>query len=425
MDKTMRRFWIFNHYATTPKTGPMLRHYYFAECLQKKEMETTVFAANELHQTGDTVDTHGKPYLRTEEGGVPFVFVKTSKYQGNGISRVRNMLSYFFGLLRISGKYAKKYGRPDVIMGSSAHPLAAVAGILLAKRFRVPALVEVRDLWPEAIFSFGKVKMDSFAGRLLSAGEKWMYVHADAIVFTKEGDVDHIKEMGWDSTHGGKIDLNKCHYVNNGVKLKDYYESIDKDILPDSDLEDDSFKVVYTGTIRPVNNVDNLLDAAALLKDYKKIRFLIFGGGSQLERLKKRAEDERLDNVVFKGFVERKYIPYILSRSSVNILNYSQSQYNWSRGNSSNKLFEYMASGKPVISTVKMGYCILDRYQCGFSLEECTPRALADEILKVSHMSRDAYAQLEKNARNGAKDFDFSVLTDRLYQVIESVEKNR
>lgn len=425
MDRTMRRFWIFNHYATTPETGPMLRHYYFAECLQKKGIETTVFAANELHQTGDTVDTHGKPYLRTEEGGVPFVFVKTSKYQGNGISRVKNMLSYFFGLLHISGTYAKKYGKPDIIMGSSAHPLAAVAGILLAKRFRVPVLVEVRDLWPEAIFSFGKVKMDSFAGRLLSAGEKWMYVHADAIVFTKEGDVDHIKEMGWDSAHGGKIDLSKCHYVNNGVKLKDYYESIEKDILTDPDLEDDSFKVVYTGTIRPVNNVDNLLDAAALLKDHKKIRFLIFGGGSQLERLKKRAADEALSNVVFKGFVERKYIPYILSRSSVNILNYSQSQYNWSRGNSSNKLFEYMASGKPIISTVKMGYCILDRYQCGFSLEECTPGALADEILKVSHMPREAYAQMEANARNGAKDFDFSVLTDRLYQVMERVKKDR
>ncbi len=171
MDKTMRRFWILNHYATTPKTGPMLRHFYFARCLKDKQTETTIFAANELHQTGDTVDTYGKPYLRTEEEGVPFVFVKTSPYEGNGLSRVKNMLSFFFGLLRIAGRYAKIYGRPDVIMGSSAHPLTSIAGILLAKRFRVPAIVEVRDLWPEAIFSFGKVKMDSLLGRLLSAGE--------------------------------------------------------------------------------------------------------------------------------------------------------------------------------------------------------------------------------------------------------------
>ena len=424
MDRTMRRFWIFNHYATTPKTGPMLRHYSFAQCLQEKGIETTVFAANELHQTGDMVDTHGKPYIRTEEGGVPFVFVRTSRYQGNGISRVKNMLSFFFGLLHIAKGYAEKYGKPDVIMGSSAHPLTSIAGILLAKRFHVPVIVEVRDLWPEAIFSFGKVRMDSPVGKVLSSGERWMYTHADAVVFTKEGDVDHIREMGWDTEHGGKIDLKKCYYVNNGVKLKDYYESIEKDILPDEDLQSDSFKVVYTGTIRPVNNVGNLLDAAKLLKDHKDIRFLIYGGGSQLEEMQRRAAEEKLDNVVLKGFVEKKYIPYILSRSSVNILNYSQSQYNWSRGNSSNKLFEYMASGKPVISTVKMGYCILDRYQCGLSLEECTPQALAEKILEIHDMPEKVYNRMAKNAKEGAKDFDFSVLTERLYQVIRNVEKD-
>ena len=424
MDRTMHRFWILNHYATTPKTGPMLRHFCFAQCLQEKGIETTVFAANELHQTGDTVDTHGKPYIRMEEEGVPFVFVRTRKYQGNGISRVKNMLSFFTGLLRMAGGYAKKYGKPDVIMGSSAHPLTSIAGILVAKRFHVPAIVEVRDLWPEAIFSFGKVKMDSLIGKLLSAGERWMYVHADAVVFTKEGDVDHIKEMGWDTEHGGKISLDKCYYVNNGVKLKDYYESIEKDILLDEDLQSDSFKVTYTGTIRPVNNVGNLLDAAKILKDHKDIRFLIFGGGSQLEEMQKRVAQEKLTNVVLKGFVEKRYIPYILSRSSANILNYSQAQYNWSRGNSSNKLFEYMASGKPVISTVKMGYCILDRYQCGYSLEECTPEALAKEILRIYNLPEETYARMAENAKEGAKDFDFSVLTERLYQVIRSVEKN-
>ena len=144
---------------------------------------------------------------------------------------------------------------------------------------------------------------------------------------------------------------------------------------------------MYTGTIRPVNNVGNLLDTAKLLKDQKDIRFLIFGGGSQLELMQERVKKEKIGNVVLKGFVEKKYIPYILSRSSVNILNYSQSQYNWSRGNSSNKLFEYMASGKPIISTVKMGYCILEKYQCGLSLEECTPEALAEEIRNIHDLS--------------------------------------
>jgi glycosyltransferase involved in cell wall biosynthesis len=148
---------------------------------------------------------------------------------------------------------------------------------------------------------------------------------------------------------------------------------------------------------------------------------LIYGDGNQLEALKQQVVDEGLTNVKMKGYVNKQCIPYVLSKSSVNILNYSQSQYNWNRGNSSNKLFEYMASGKPIISTVKMGYCILEKYQCGLSLEESTPEELAKTILKVHDMPKEQYEEMARNARAGAADFDYKALTDRLIKAIASV----
>ena len=149
--------------------------------------------------------------------------------------------------------------------------------------------------------------------------------------------------------------MKKCYYINNGVDLMAYQKSIEEEKIEDPDLIDNSkFNVTYAGTIRPVNNVGKLLDAAKIIKsrgDYSDIQFLIFGDGVQLEELKERANKERIDTVRFKGYINRQYIPYVLSRSAVNVLNYSQNQYNWSRGNSSNKLFEYMAMEKPVVST--------------------------------------------------------------------------
>jgi glycosyltransferase involved in cell wall biosynthesis len=121
-----------------------------------------------------------------------------------------------------------------------------------------------------------------------------------------------------------------------------------------------------------------------------------------------------------KGYVDKKYMPYVLSKSSINILNYSQSKYNWSRGNSSNKLFEYMASGKPIISTVKMGYSPIDKYDCGVSLHEDTPEALAEAILKINNMSPGRYSEISDNAKNGARDFDYKELTKKLISVMES-----
>ena len=103
------------------------------------------------------------------------------------------------------------------------------------------------------------------------------------------------------------------------------------------------------------------------------------------------------------------------------MLNYSQGQYNWTRGNSSNKLFEYMASGKPIISTVHMGYSIINKYNCGTELNEDTPEALAKEIMRFHDMDAAERERIGRNAKEGAKDFDFNVLTDKLINVIESV----
>ena len=173
--------------------------------------------------------------------------------------------------------------------------------------------------------------------------------------------------------------------------------------------------------IRPVNNVGNLLDCAKLLKEHEDIKFLIYGDGNQLPSLQARISDENITNVTIKGFVPRKYIPFILSHSSINILNYSQNQYNWARGNSSNKLFEYMASGKPVISTVKMGYSIIDKYACGIELNISTPEELAKAIFGIYQLQPNEYQKIGLNARRGSEDFDFSILTAKLDTVIKRV----
>jgi len=226
-------------------------------------------------------------------------------------------------------------------------------------------------------------------------------------------------EKKWDILNGGDIDLSKTHYINNGVDINAFNKSIKENKIDDSDLESGKFNVVYVGAIRPVNDVGKLLDAAALLKDYNEVQFLIYGDGNQREKLEKRVVDEGLFNVKIKGFINKQFIPYILSKSSVNVLNYSQTQYNWARGNSSNKLFEYMASGKPIISTVKMGYSIIRKYKCGLELENGYPEDLANTILNMKNMSKEKYQEFGQNAKIGAADFDFKFLT--LIKVIEKV----
>src|SRR5699024_4718063 len=110
------------------------------------------------------------------------------------------------------------------------------------------------------------------------------------------GDYTYLIEKKWDRKQGGKVDLEKCFYINNGVNIELFNQQMCQEKLQDSDLENDKFKVIYTGSIRPVNNIDQILDAAKLLKTEKDIKILIYGEGNQLNRLKKRINNENITN---------------------------------------------------------------------------------------------------------------------------------
>lgn len=421
MLKKNKNVWVFHHYATPPTMNGFIRPYNFAINMNKEGFKTTIFAASYLHFSDIQLIEDNRDFVKETHSDVDFIFINTPSSAKSTMARVKNMLAYYLRLFSATKKYSlETKEKPDIIYASSPHPLALIAGIKIAKRYKVPCIVEVRDLWPETIFAFGKAKENSLLGKLLISGEHWIYKKSDAIVFLKEGDTDYLKERKWLKNQGGSIDIKKCHYINNGVNIEAFNNQIIEESFNDQDLFNDKFKVVYTGAIRPINNVGNILDAAKLLKDKDQIQFLIFGDGNQFEMLQKRIEDEKISNVVMKGYVDKKYMPYVLSKSSINILNYSQSKYNWSRGNSSNKLFEYMASGKPIISTVKMGYSPIEKYDCGISLEGDTPKALAEAVLRIYNMSKDRYNEISVNAKKGVNNFDYKELTRKLISVVES-----
>lgn len=417
----MRKIWIFNHYATLMYKNKGGRHYWFATNLIKKGDEIKIFCANTFHNNLDIIDTKDKIYSEDKVENISFIFVKTRKALGNGINRIFNMLFFYFNIFKAVKSILRYNKKPDIIIASSVHPLTMVAGIKIAKKLGIPCICEVRDLWPEAIFSFTKLSEKNILGKILLIGEKWIYENADALIFTKEGDIDYIKEKKWDISQGGKVDINKIFYINNGVDIVNFDKQINENVLQDEDLESEKFKILYTGAIRPVNDVGKILNAALLLKEDNDIHILIYGDGSEKVKLEERIKLEKIKNVTIKGSVDKKFIPYILSKSSINILNYSQDNYNWSRGNSSNKLFEYMASGKPIISTVKMGYSIIDKYNCGIELENATPEELAKAILEIKNKTKNEYKKIGENSRNGALEFDFKILTSKLDTVIDKV----
>ena len=170
------------------------------------------------------------------------------------------------------------------------------------------------------------------------------------------------------------------------------------------------FKVVYIGSIRLANDLQQLIDAANLLKQNKNIQFLIFGDGDYRPFLENYCKQNNIYNVIFKQkWIELKYVPYVLSKSSLNILNYKKSPI--ARfGGSQSKLFQYMASGKPICANIEMGYCPITKYNLGISKEFETAEEYANSILNFAEMDQVYYNRLCRNARITAENYDYKRL---------------
>lgn len=408
------KIWILNHYATPPELGLWSRHYKFAEELILRGYHVEIFAANTIHNTTTIVDTEGEEYVAKKFGRVPFVFVRTSPYYGNGIKRIRNMLQYGKRVIKVGRKFSDN--KPDVIYASSAHPLTWVSGYLLSKKYKAKFIAETRDLWPETLVAMGQIQRNSVPAKILYSLEKFIYKKADRLIFTFPGGKDYVAGIG--------LDNSKARYINNGIDLEIFEFNKDNYIYEDTDLVGpDKFKVIYTGSMGQANELSYLVQAAKLLKEQNcsDIQFILFGDGYQRQELEKYVKDNDLENVCFKGIVDKKYIPNILTKSDLNIFTGKHIDL-YRYGLSLNKMFDYFASGKPTLSNIECGYDMLEEYGCGLTVEGGSPEAIAEGILRFYDMSEEDYNNYCKNALNAAKDFDFKVLTDKLEQILLELE---
>ncbi|MFW5675361.1 MAG: glycosyltransferase family 4 protein [Acetivibrio ethanolgignens] len=408
--------WIFNHYAVPMEYYPHGRPHWFAKYLAEKGHKVTVFAASTVHNSDKNLIQGKKAYIVHNIGNVQYVYIRTTTYTGNGVKRVWNMVEYMLGLLR---NY-KNFEKPDCILAMSVHPLACVAGIRLAKKYKCRCVVDIADLWPESFIEYGILKKNSLLLKLLYQGEKWIYKKADAIVFTFEGGKKYIKEKGW----ARGINPKKIYHINNGVDLEEFEYNKEHFQIQDEDLEnEDIFKVVYTGSIRKVYNLEMLvLCAEELSKENPVIKFLIWGDGTEKEKLEKKVKNLHLKNIVFKGKVEKRYIPYILSKADVNLMHWQQTSLS-RYGCSLNKLFEYLAAGKLIVSDVKNNYDLLKRYDCGIVIEKQGIAELKQILLKCLLMEEKEKEKYKKNVENCVENYDFKALTNKLEKILEDTEK--
>lgn len=413
----MKNLWIVNHSSLPPELGGLNRHFYFSRHLSQAGYRVRIITASAIHNTDINIIGGGDlaPFCEKSFSGVPFTFLKTPGYRGNGLARARDMLAFSRRFCSVF----RRFERPDAICASSPDPFAAAAAVKVARHLGVPVILEVRDLWPESIVAYQGRSPKNPVIKAMYGMEKRLYRSADRLVFTMEGGADYIREKGWD----GEVDLSSVRHINNGVDLAEF-EACRGIPFFDADLNDPStFKVVYAGSVRTAYHLEDVVDAALLLQSkHPDIRFLIWGDGDRRPALEARCREKGVRNVLFKGRVDRRHIPAILSKADATLLQLYQNggpgilRY----GCSPNKLFDYLAAGKPVIVGFAAGYDLVERYGCGMSASG-GPAALAEAALRLRFLSPEKYVAMCRNAARAARDYDYRILAKKFDAVLREV----
>jgi glycosyltransferase involved in cell wall biosynthesis len=418
MVKETKTIWLINHAAMPPQYEVRIQTIKRAEYLSKQGFKVYIVGGSFLHNTNINLINDKVPFKLAEyERGLQFIHIRTRNYSSNGVSRILNILEFFLRLWW----HAKKFERPDYISHIAAVPFGNIT-YFVAKKLKAKFIVDVVDLWPESFVAYGLVSKKNILLKLSYLAEYWLYKNADLLIFSMEGGKEYIKEKMWSIEQGGKVDLNKIYYINNGVDLADFEYNKKHFKIEDADLENNQlFRVVYVGSIRLANNLQQLIDAASLLKDHENILFLIYGDGEDRNSLEELCKTKGLSNIKFKqNWVELKYIPYILSKSSLNILNYKNSDI-LRFGGSQSKSFQYMASGKPICANLAMSYCPIKKFNLGVAQNFESSFSYADAILSIYNLDKERYNILCKNAADAAKHYDYQLLTNKFVEALQTI----
>lgn len=146
---------------------------------------------------------------------------------------------------------------------------------------------------------------------------------------------------------------------------------------------------VYAGNMGQAQGLDVVLDAASLLRDDRRVGFLLVGRGTEAARLRVRARDMGLSNVVFHDEIDPHEIPglYAQCHAGLVILDPRHRTHNVP-----GKFLSYMWAGLSVLACVNRGNDLIDLIrseEVGVVVEECSAQAIADGVLTLLPLSAE------------------------------------
>ena len=406
-----RIYWV-TQYVGTPDQPGGTRHYEMASTLRTRGYDVRLVASDLTLTSRRYSRRDGARDRRAIEenvSGVPIVWLPAGSYERNDWRRGVGMALFAWHAAQYLVRDAR---RSDIIIGSSPQLLAAAAARLAALLRATRFVLEVRDLWPESLTAVsGKRGLLAAALQLLA---NMLYRTSHAIVILAEGNRARIEH------HGGRPA--RIIFVPNGADSAAFEGPA---VAPPPSLSwiADSPTFVYAGAHGPANGLEITIEAASLLKQRGRqdIRVLLVGDGPAKSDLQREAHGRGLTNLVFHDPIAKEAIPGLLRCCAGGLMLLKDAEL-FRFGVSPNKLFDYLASGLPVITNVPGEVAsTVERAEAGIVIRPHDAKGLADAMISIV----DGAVTGGNGPSYIREHHDRHVLVDRFSRMIDAISRQK
>jgi glycosyltransferase involved in cell wall biosynthesis len=325
--------------------------------------------------------------------------------------RIVNYLTFLFCAFWASllGK------RPDVAVVQTDPPLLCLIGWYLQRVRGAKLVVCLQDVHPDIAIAIGKLR----GGRLLRALRRLMfhvYRGADRIVVPSRDMRRSVIASGVDPRRVQCLPNWIDTALVRPIKCNNAFRR-------QQDLAG-RFVVMYSGNLGLCQCLEDVIAAAACLRDRKDILFLLVGGGALKTRLQRQAADLQLSNVRFLPYQPKLALAESLSAADVHLVPLDPRVASLLMPS---KFYGVLASGTPLVAIAPDGCELaeLTRKQgVGVVARPGEPQALAEILRELAGNARELSAKGRLARRLAVARYDRKRITSRFARMLSEVIAN-
>jgi glycosyltransferase involved in cell wall biosynthesis len=238
-------------------------------------------------------------------------------------------------------KGVTKVRKGDLVIAVTAPPSMPFVAKLISWLTRSKCLLRLEDVYPEIMVATGLIRMNSAMNLFVGILNRALYRSADRIVVLGR-DMQALVErkIGGGNNH---LSIIRC-WSDTDIVWPTPKEN--NALLKDLGLKD-KFVVSCVGNMGRAQAIELMIDAATLLKDHGKVRFLFVGSGAKKAWIDQEIAHRGLKNVNTVGQRPRSDQINFLNACDISIISLLPGI---AGAAVPSRLYNIMAAGKPVIS---------------------------------------------------------------------------